>query len=296
MKQQTQFLFQCRGIRRIQFWAQFLCLLVAPDLFAAQLNSIALTPIITDVRSSSSSSGSDMMKRYHLVVQDANLNSIVEHISRKTGVKIHYSVLPENMKTLKCTGTIHQLLSCLLGPNLSMAVSKSAKKMSNQRIDFDEEIWLVGEFEPLSTNPSLQDNVKADTTVAVSDTEKEQRKVEYIDKLLEMVKDPKSKVQALAGLANAGNPEDMTIRQTLKQALSDENSGVRSQALFALVRREGEESATEALKLAMQDKSADVRRMAVESTRDWSLLQQALQDDEPSIRQFAETKIKTMGN
>ena len=109
--------------------------------------------------------------------------------------------------------------------------------------------------------------------------------------------DPAERVSALSQLA-VERPVDLaTVQEILETALSDEDSNVRGQAVYAVVRRGGVE-ATAVLQDALQDSALPVRLMAVDGLgtdeESIALLKQALTDSDQAVRELAAMKLKSL--
>jgi HEAT repeat protein len=121
---------------------------------------------------------------------------------------------------------------------------------------------------------------------------------DQIDALIERAKstNPVDRADAISGLLTAGKAGDASIRTVLTEALSDNHSNVRAQAISSLVRREGDGASAE-LQVALNDSDASVRLMAVDSMgKNTALLQQALVDSDPTVRELAAIRLQSLSN
>lgn len=231
-----------------------------------------------------------------LTAREATLQQVFDAIVEKTGISIHYLALPDVVVSAKCQGSLKSLLLCLLGSNVDMVFRDVSG--SNQKPAAQTEVWLL-DIPDLKTANAFSDRFESDTTALnlhkrldPTDSEIE----ELTGKLLEMAKDPRQRMEAVAALGSAGHKGDMKVHSVLKKALSDTNPGVRAQAVFALGKREGDDALLD-IEAAMHDENAEVRRIAVESVgNNMTMLQQALKDSDDSIRLYASTKLQLMSN
>ena len=98
----------------------------------------------------------------------------------------------------------------------------------------------------------------------------------------------------MSRLLIAGHPGDPAVKVTIEQGLNDKNELVRAQALSSYARREGV-NATSAIQEALNDPSVQVRMMAVDGITDnATLLQQAINDSDETIRVLAATKLDAL--
>jgi HEAT repeats len=236
-----------------------------------------------------------------LIANNTSLQQSLSEITKATGATFHYSTLPSEPITANCQGALKPVLECLLGPNADMVFSQQPKKVSRH---FKKktptqiaEVWLLNvpavsglprpNIDTEVAEHAVSKSSESPALVNVSSAEP----VDNTDALLAMAKQPEQRLDAINALVTQGRKDDMNVRAVLKEALTDQNPGVRAQAVFALAHREGEGAIAE-LQQAMQDENVDVRRMAVESAgNDNAILQLALKDQDASIRQYAITKL-----
>ncbi|MDP3933041.1 MAG: hypothetical protein Q8Q45_11915, partial [Methylococcaceae bacterium] len=73
-----------------------------------------------------------------LEARHAPLGKILKAIADKTGVSIHYSVLPDAPVTATCIGeNVSQIMDCLLAKQVGLVAHKAQK-------DKPAEFWLLG--------------------------------------------------------------------------------------------------------------------------------------------------------
>jgi hypothetical protein len=230
-----------------------------------------------------------------LITRQVPLDQVLNEIVKKTGVSIHYSNLPEDWVTAECNGKIQVILACLLGANVNIVFRYlSGSSKDNWRIQ-PVEVWILQVSSRI--NQVQQSIASADNRLTVRQAQRkiaEKEKIDNTEFLLELARDPLRRMEAIASLAVEGRKDDLNVRNTLKEALSDKNAGVRAQAVFALALREGEGAIAD-LQQAMRDESAEVRLIALESAgNDPVILQQALNDRDLNVRQLAITKLTTI--
>jgi HEAT repeats len=236
-----------------------------------------------------------------LIANNASLQQSLSEITKATDAKFHYSTLPSEPITADCQGALKSVLECLLGPNADMVFRQQPKRMGRHFKKHGRaqlaEVWLLhvlavsglprSNIDIEVAEPEASKQPESPTLTTASTVEQ----VDNTDALLAMAKQPEQRLDAINALVTQGRKDDMNVRAVLKEALNDQNPGVRAQAVFALAQREGEGVIAE-LQEAMHDENADVRRMAVESAgNDNAILQLALKDQDASIRQYAITKL-----
>ena len=232
-----------------------------------------------------------------LEARQAPLAQILKEIAKRTDTRIHYSVLPEAPVTATCVGaSVKQIMNCLVGSQLGL-VAQSAEQNA------PDEFWVLGSSVGSCQAMTLES--AAPLTQEISDEaeptpeeqmQAEQAMQEQSERLLEQAKtkDPKQRAEAIANLASSGVKDDPNIRRVLEESLSDKDAQVRAQAIATLAKREGE-GAADALRQAYRDQDSNVRLMAVDHAgNDASLLQQAMTDKDPMIRQYAATKLEAL--
>lgn len=233
----------------------------------------------------------------NLLVENAPLSRVLEVISAKSNIAIHFTVLPTESVTANCHGAnIKELLSCLLGEQAGIVVRYRQGLTSENQQYMPSEAWLLDIVSVLSRSWHKSADIPTDQSGTAPETSDIESKADAaaIEKLLDQAKHPEQRAQAIAMLANAGGKQDERVRQTIKDAMTDDKPEVRAQAVFALAKREGEVPQADMLQ-ALQDTNSDVRLMAVESIgNDIGLLQVAVQDFDPNVRQLANMKLASL--
>ncbi len=232
----------------------------------------------------------DLQPTRHNLSHQVTLAQVLDELMQHTGIAIHYSALPQGLVTAACVGkTVQQVMAYLVDKKIDLIVR------SNQTLpDQPEEIWLVG-----NTVTALPQHSEHCTEQAILPTQAVKAKPrDHISALVDRVKvgEASERADALAALALVEGHDDTSIHEVLNNALSDEDANVRAQAVFSVAKREGAAAIT-ALHAALLDKEPSVRLMAVSSAGDnAALLQQALADDDETVRVFAEMKLTALNN
>jgi len=241
-----------------------------------------------------------------LEVRQMPLQRVLSTITAKTGVPIHYSVVPEGLVTATCAGTtLKQVMECLLARKADLIVRYHKPSSQTQAKDSDKnqpvEMWVLGsQFsdtancsgstlsqQPINNSPVKSPESQADAAVVEQD---------QTDDLLKSArsKDAATRADAIGALMSGGRVDDAKVKATLEEALNDPNANVRAQAVSSLAHREGS-AATAALQEALHDADAGVRLMAVDGTgNNVALLQQAVNDDDETVRNLAISKLEEL--
>jgi hypothetical protein len=237
------------------------------------------------------SAGADLQ----LEIRQMPLDKVLENISQKTGIPIHFAVLPEGLVTARCVAnTLKPVLECLLNKKADLIVRYAASDDKLKARGQIAEAWVLGSrLERPTTNLKeyISSAGQAETFLA------ERKKNEEIEQLKEkFIKNSQSSdaglraeaVGALLGFQKKGDPEIIAV---LEQALTDQNAQVRAQAISTYAHLEGNR-ASGAIRHAMLDSSVDVRMMAVDGIQDdIELLKHAINDPDQTIRTLASIKL-----
>jgi HEAT repeats len=225
----------------------------------------------------------------------APLAQILKAIADKAGVNIHYSVLPEAPVTATCVGAnVGQVMDCLVAKQVGLVAHKPQK---NKPAEF----WLlgssVGSCQAVTVMPIASPiQVAAEQPTPEEQAQVDQALQEQTDQLQKQAqsKDPSQRAEAIGNIAAIGLKDDPAIDETLRTAMNDKDANVRAQAIRAIVQRGGEEAADQ-IGMALKDKDVNVRLTAVSDIQeDETLLQQALNDSDPMIRDLAKSKLHDM--
>lgn len=236
--------------------------------------------------------------KIQLEVRQMPLAKVLESISIKNQVPIHYSVLPMGLVTATCVGSsLKQVLECLLDKKADIIV----RYLNESKNDPDNgqvvEVWILGSRigDSIAKDDCSSTNLK-DTGFLGYQNNDHNIETDQTNDFIKAAqsKDPQERADAIGALLSSGQPDDPAIRAILEEALTDKNDNVRAQAISSLAHREGK-GAKLAIQTAMDDKSVDVRMMAVDAiSDDISLLQQAINDKDETIRALATLKLEQL--
>lgn len=236
-----------------------------------------------------------------LQVTEAQLSDVLDKISSKTGIPLHYSDLPGKTITATCVGAnIKQLLTCLLGPNTNLVyqyVEEAHHKQNNNKQQ-PSEIWLLSSSintcqEDAAVSAEIQQTLPQSSKSTANDATTEEQLLQSIARA--KAKDAKLRSQALTELSNIGSTDDSRVNEILLEALSDDDATVRQQALSGLFRREGNAISDLVQQTLLEDKDANVRLKALNYVGDdTALLEQALNDNDPNVRRLAKLKLSVL--
>jgi hypothetical protein len=242
-----------------------------------------------------------------LEVRQMPLERVFSTITAKTGVPIHYSVVPQGLVTATCVGaTLKQVMECLLARKADLIVSYHKPTTQAQAKVSDKnqpsEMWVLGSrftdtancTGATATQQTINDaSVKSPASqVNAAGVEPDQT-----DDLLKRAKskDAAARADAIGALMAAGRVGDANVKRALEEALTDPNANVRAQAISSLSHREGSAAAAAALQDALHDADAGVRLMAVDGAGyNIALLQQAVNDDDDTVRTLAISKLEEL--
>lgn len=224
---------------------------------------------------------------WQLQVNDAPLFLALQEIQRVSGLRIHYSVLPQQAVSATCVGDeLTQVLKCLLGASVNLVFSGSGTASDPASMG---EVWVLGSS--LSSQRSAVDCKPPGSSDALV-TETGQG---TIDRLLFEVNadDTRQRADALFDLAKQTDADSEEVDALLLNGLHDPSAMVRGQALSGWAGRHGDGALPE-LQQAMLDTDSSVRLQAVELTNDSVLLNSALQDVEALVRDLAQAKLQAL--
>ncbi len=228
-----------------------------------------------------------------LEARAAPLAQILKAIADKTGVNIHYSVLPEAPVTVTCVGAnVGEVMDCLVAKQVGLVAHKSQK-------DKPAEFWLLG-----SSVGSCQAVIVAQSSVqeiqptepANVPTEPSQDEIEQNERFIKEYhsQDPGIRATAIYNLGVAGIKDDPNVELTIREALHDKDPNVRSNAINSLSQRGGQDLEIE-INNAIKDENPNVRFAATALVKDdVALLQQALGDNDHTVRELAKSKLDNL--
>lgn len=251
--------------------------------------------------------GGDGGEFLEVEARQAPLRRVIDEISRTTGIRAHYSVLPEEAVTATCAGeTLKRVLECLLGPEADLMFRNPRPTVGEAARGWPEEFWVLGSS--FATGRGKGDSDAARCPAAASlgpgplqGTMRREPAPSGADaaRLLEMADagDPQQRADALSRLVVDGGVEEGDLRRVLERALADADAYVRTQAVYGLARLEGPDAFSH-LHDALKDSDASVRLMAVDSAgndaRGVALLEQAVADDDAAVSGLAQAKLETL--
>ncbi len=232
-----------------------------------------------------------------LEARQAALAQVLDELTDKTGVRIHYSVLPDGLVTATCVGsTLKRVLECLLAGKADLIFRYSAQPSKTDPKGQPAEVWILGaKFGAGQTNTVVCASPEPQQTLFMPMSPTNEPEPAETDELVKMAKseNPTERAEAAGRLLAVGRKGDAAVRETLEAALADPDATVRMRALSSLAHREGA-GAAPALQEALHDSNVGVRLTAVDNAgNDVTLLQQALTDSDAMVRQLAATRLKS---
>ncbi|MDD5461379.1 MAG: HEAT repeat domain-containing protein [Methylococcales bacterium] len=268
----------------IKFWMTFLFLLMSIGALAANVSNSGEQTVRLIITK-------DKGAELQLEARQAPLMKVLNVIANKTGLRINYSVLPDELVTATCVGpTVKELLECLLVRKADLVFRYSQQTSKAYPHGQPLEAWVLGaKFETGQTNPVVCSLPGTQQTANAEPDE--------TDDLVKMAssKVPAERAEAIGRLMAAGREGDAIIRKTLETALTDQDARVRVQAVSTLAHREGFAAVAPALQEALHDSDASVRLTAVDNIgADVALLKQALNDSDATVRQLAEIRLEPL--
>lgn len=196
----------------------------------------------------------------HLETRAAPLAQILKKLSGKTGVKIHYSLLPSKPVTATCAGAnVKTIIECLLGPRVGVIAKMPGDAAASPALPPAPpiaELWLLPTDLDIDHNPITSAATPAPKKAArLKPAEKNRRQ---LDDALQAAnaKDPEQRATAIYNLGLIGRKNDPEISETLRAALTDEDANIRAQAAASLAQR-GDSSAVAETSQAYQDNQTD---------------------------------------
>jgi HEAT repeats len=230
-------------------------------------------------------------------IRQVPLGQVLKAIAEKTGVLIHYSVLPEAPVTATCVGAnVGQVMDCLVAKQVGLVAHKPQK-------DKPAEFWLLGssvgscQAVTVTASPLPIQPVEQQLPTTEEQANIDQMLQEQLDQLLKQAesKDPNIRSTAINSLGSLGAKNDPNVDEVLRNALTDKDVNVRSQAITAIAERGGPDVA-EQLSLALKDKDVSVRLSAVGLAKedDIGVFQQALNDSDPTVKELAQSRLEAV--
>jgi hypothetical protein len=239
---------------------------------------------------------------FQLEVRQIALDQVLTTIQAKTGVPIHYSVLPVGLATATCVGSnLKPVLDCLLNRKADLIVRYQWDAVKERNTDQVVEAWVLDsrlDDKGASDNCKASVNNASQSSLTFSQSQNDDELgLQYTEQLIKRAQseDKEERADAIGQLLTASHERDDDINMLLEQALNDSDALVRARAISSYTNRVGGNRAVEAIQDALHDSSADVRLQAVDSIgNDAALLQQAINDSDQAIRDLAAMKLETL--
>lgn len=241
-----------------------------------------------------------------LEAEQADLHGLLRSLSERSAIKIHYAALPTVKVDATCIGpTVVRILRCLLGAEANMLFhyAESVGDDANKQEREPKEIWIIASSlspPPIaSARPSdCRSSEAKEISRPVEGLDNALSVEQDVDSLLRQVdsEDPEKRMNALAGLARLGKTDSPEVYDAVARSISDTDARVRGQAVYALSQIENDPNAlNDYLQQALQDAELGVRLMTIDAIEpDSALLQQALQDTDSSVRDYAASKLQAI--
>jgi len=226
-----------------------------------------------------------------LEAKNVSLARILEEISQKTAVKIHYSVLPLKPITATCAASdIEVLFRCLLGQTVDFVFHYHPVERTKELKLIPKDIWILGSSLAFCSLNNM-DRKKASSNKSKG-SKQENKTQRQLDDLFSQAKEGDSfqRRQAIIKLSERAPLHLEVMTDFLKQALIDEEPNIRAQALSSWVKRK-EGNAEELIEGFLQDEAVEVRMMAVSLVSTKELLEFALGDSDRVVKKFAKNKL-----
>lgn len=237
-----------------------------------------------------------------LEATQAPLAQILEGIRRNTNTALNYGSLPEDLTSVSCSGTIVELMKCVLGSRRNLVIRYGEGPFDAANAARPEEIWILGSSDGEMTSPLAGNRSEGSCGASGPSNESghsgepELPSKQEIDRLLTQIgsRDLSTRTEAITRLAAVEINAEML--DSLHEALTDEHPTIRAQAVSTLAARKAPD--TEAiLRQALLDPDAAVRMMAVDSAgEDESLLLTALDDVDKNVRMLANRELEQLSN
>ncbi|MGH8526040.1 MAG: HEAT repeat domain-containing protein, partial [Gammaproteobacteria bacterium] len=243
-------------------------------------------------------------------------NQVLKEIQQETGMRFHHAFPLKGSVSVALAGLpLTQALEKLFGPQASF-IFHYPPGVSGQ-LAVPRDVWVLGTVrEGAAESPRQAKLDSHDRALPVPEEPESLSQLteaegdltdpafddpEVIAQLTVMAedKDPGTRMQALAALAQSGKAEETEVQIAIDAALSDEDPSVRGAAFQTLASRGGPE-AMGSLWQALEDPDPGVRILAVESVAPGkegaALLEAALSDADETVRIMAAERLKQASN
>ncbi|CAA9893068.1 conserved exported hypothetical protein [Candidatus Methylobacter favarea] len=229
-----------------------------------------------------------------LKIRRAPMAQVLGAIADKSGVPINYTVLPDGLVNATCVGTtVKQVMECLFNNKADLIFRYAERSGKTEQQAQPSEVWVLGAKIGGDQASSAECSLPGNQQQIAANTQPDPAPDET-DNLVKMAssKAPAERAAAVGRLLAEGRKNDPSVREALEAALSDKDAKVRAQALSTLAHREGAGAAA-ALQEAIHDDDVSVRLTAVDNAgSDPGLLQQALTDENASVRELAALRLR----
>lgn len=234
--------------------------------------------------------------RYYFRAVNSDLSQALAILSKQSGLAIHYSLLPDARVSATCaSASLSELLKCVLDGKVDVAFRYPDAANNGEPL----EAWLLGSRISVTDASCNAESTHQNTGLASAASASEGGDEPSAEQKLAFRKElavsgtPEQKAQAFSYLASHASLEDGEVRQIFESALTDVDSEVKSQALAALVRWQGEQQSLPELQAALMDPDVTVRLMAMQHIdQSRVLLEPMLSDPDDLVRQFAAGKLQ----
>lgn len=223
---------------------------------------------------------------WRLQARQTALPQLLDQIAEQARLRIHYSLLPAATVSATCIGAnVMELLQCVFSGSANIVSRRATSEAAK------DEIWVMSST-LASTNTAATASCQPlaeDVSASTATDRAEQWLKQATDK------DTETRAQAVSELARIDTAYDAKVRRILQNALTDQQPKVRARAIAAYAGREGEDSASEQLRQALQDNSVDVRQSAMDMIQtNQALLQLAVRNSDPTVRELAQLRLELL--
>jgi hypothetical protein len=226
-------------------------------------------------------------------VAAAPIASVLDALSVKTGIPIHYHGAPDQPVSMSCHGdSIRPLLRCLLGTDADLVFQYGGRPQGSGKAMEVSSVNVLASTFGVSAG-SASESAKPLEPVSENSGRSDHGATERAKALLRSM-NPEKRVSGLEMLREAEGIDPDALRSAYRQALTDSNGEVRATALQGLATLDRDNSLP-LLQEAMDDADSSVRLAAVDGmeVNDESrpLLEKALKDTDESVRELAGLRL-----
>jgi len=227
-------------------------------------------------------------------VNASPIAAVLDAVSAKSGVPIHYQGAPEQPVSLTCHGAnLRPLLFCLLGTDADLVFQYGGRWSPKAGRNVVSVTVLASTF-GVAVGRGEVGGLKASQVPQANATHRGDAGTSERALALLRSGNPERRVSGLEMLSEADGLDPDVMRSAYHQALQDANGEVRAAALQGLATLD-RDSSFPVLREAMGDADSSVRLAAVDGmdVNDESrpLLEQALKDTDESVRELAGLRL-----